>query len=144
MTKEKNTLSKPKKAIIAVVSVIAVLAVGFFAGLAVIYSIPAAKDCGFSEIYTADEILAAIDTVEDQFSDFEGCKLFALKYAGDAASLKENGYNNSYDQAIVIDSVFLSPLRSSGAWNSHKIYTWKFILMREAGGEWQLLDWGYC
>lgn len=101
-------------------------------------------DLGTSNLYTEDEIRSAINVVADNFKEFEGCRLYSLSYAGDEQSLREFDYNNEYDEAIVINSVFLSPFFGGGAWNAHEVYTWSFILMRKNGGEWKLLTYGYC
>ena len=104
---------------------------------------PCKTDLGSSELYTEAEIRQAVRIVRDQFRHFHGCTLFSLSYAGDERSLSEFDYNENYDEAIVIDSVFLSPIVRAGAWNPHDIYTWSFILMRENGGKWELLTYGY-
>ncbi|MBO4894489.1 MAG: hypothetical protein J5562_06220 [Clostridia bacterium] len=124
------------------------LALAAFAALActvcAFYRLPPRTDTGYSKIYTEDEILSAEETVKEKFKELKGCKLFALTYAGDEESLSEYDYSEDYDQAIVINSVFLSPFFGGGAWNAREIYTWHFILMRSQGGEWKLLTYGYA
>ena len=129
-----------KKLLIAAVTVavIAAAAIG-------IYSLkPVSVDLGDSDLYSEAERQAAIDVVKEKFKELDGCKLFKLSYAGDKASRAEAGYNTNYDEAIQINSVFLSPLTSRGPWEAHEIYTWHFILMRKTGGEWKLLSYGYA
>lgn len=129
-----------KKIFVFIVALIIVLSL--IAG--VLYFKPVSIDIGESNIYSEQEIQSAIDIVKTKFDDFDGCKLFSLSYAGDENSKKEYDYDENYDQAIVINSTFLSPLFNSGAWNPHEIYKWHFILMRADSGEWQLLTYGYC
>ena len=104
---------------------------------------PSKTDLGSSELYSEAEIRQAVQIVRDRFRHFHGCTLFSLSYAGDERSLAESDYNKNYDEAIVINSVFLSPIIRAGAWDPHEIYTWSFILMRENGGKWELLTYGY-
>ena len=130
-----------KKILIAVIIIILLVCATV---LLILYAKPVETDCGTSDIYTEEEIQTAIDIVETKFKDFKGCKLFSLSYAGDEDSLKEFDYDENYDQAIVINSKFLSPLIQKGGWNAHEIYTWHFILMRKDNGIWQLLTWGYA
>lgn len=133
-----------KKALIIIIAVLACAASAAFGALAVFYAVPVKKDPGYSNIYEAGEISDAVDEVEKKFAEFKGCKLFALKYAGDEESARENESVENYDETIVIDSVFLSPLFGGGAWNAHSIYTWHFILARTYGGEWQIVNYGYA
>ena len=134
-----------KKKTVVIACALALAAVAALAGAVfAFYHLPPKTDPGCSKIYTADEILSAEKAVKEKFKDLNGCKLFALTYAGDEASLSEYDYSEDYDQAIVINSVFLSPLFGGGAWNAHEIYTWHFLLMRSQGGEWKLLTYGYA
>ncbi|MBP9988448.1 MAG: hypothetical protein KBT46_03020, partial [Ruminococcus sp.] len=126
-----------------IISVCAVLAI---AAIVVIIAMPknVNVDLGTSQIYSEEDRQSAIDIVKKEFTKFTGCKLFKLSYAGDEDSLKEKDYNENYDEAIVIDSEFLSPFFGGGSFNSHEIYTWHFILMRSNGGEWEILTYGYA
>ena len=130
-----------KKIITAAAAVIVLL---LAAGAGVLYLKPVQIDLGRSELYEEAEIQAAVDAVKEKFKAFDGCKLFKLSYAGDEESRKEFDYDDQYDEAIVINSVFLSPLTSRGAWEAREIYTWHFILMRKNGGAWTLLTYGYA
>ena len=129
-----------KKLLITAAAVVLLLAVG----VGVLYRTPVSVDLGQSELYDESERQAAVDVVKEKFKELDGCKLFKLSYAGDEDSRNEFDYDDQYDEALVINSVFLSPLTSRGAWNAHKIYTWHFILMRKDGGDWTLLTYGYA
>lgn len=51
---------------------------------------------------------------------------------------------SQYEEYIVIDSAFRSPIFGGGGWSAARIYTWNWILGRNAGGEWVVIDKGYC
>ena len=125
-------------ALLALVILILALAAGS------VYLRPVKVRYGSSDLYSKAEIKSAIEVVEDKFGEFKGCKLLSLSYAGDEDSLKEFDYNPDYDEAIVINSRFISPPFGGGGWNSHELYTWHFILMRKDKGPWTLLTYGYC
>ena len=129
-----------KKAWIIAAAVVLLLAVA----LGAVYLKPVSVEIGDSELYNESERQAAVDVGKEKFKELDGCKLFKLSYAGDEDSRKEFDYDDQYDEAIVINSVFLSPLTSRGAWEAHEIYTWHFILMRKDGGDWTLLTYGYA
>ncbi len=95
-----------------------------------------------SEIYPESVIMEAQDALEQDFRNMEGCKLYALTYAGDEKCKEELEYINQfgkYDQCIVFESVFRSPLFGGGAWEAHSIYTWSWYLGRVYGGEWEVV-----
>ena len=127
-----------------ILSVIAVLLVILILAVASVFIRPAKISYGSSDIYSKAEIKSAIEVVKDKFDEFDGCKLLSFSYAGDKDSLKEFDYNPDYDEAIVINSRFISPPFGGGGWNSHELYTWHFILMRKDKGPWTLLTYGYC
>ena len=129
-----------KKLLIAAAAAALLLA----AAVGFVWFRPVSVDLGRSELYSEAERQAAVDTVREKFKELDGCRLFRLRYAGDDDSLREFDYSEQYDEAIVINSVFLSPLTSRGSWEAHEIYTWHFILMRQTGGEWVLLTYGYA
>ena len=106
---------------------------------------------GDSELYSKRDIDKAVDEIMDKFGSWRGCKMYSLAYGGDEKCLRELEYCNSlasdgevYDQCIVFESVFRSPLRGGGAWEPNEIYTWSWYLARTNGGRWDLLTWGYA
>ena len=108
-------------------------------------------DPGTSEMYSEEDINRAFDAVVEDFKSLEGCKLYALSYAGDDSSKKEASYRRreypkeKYAEYIDVNSEFRSPLFDrQGAWNTNTIYTGHWILGREEGGDWVVLDKGYC
>lgn len=100
-------------------------------------------DYGTSEIFTKKEIKSAIDKVKENFNDFDGCKVLSLSYAGDDKSIEELKYWNNYDEIIVINSVFISPIIKKNHWSPFEIYTWKFILAKNNYNSWEIISCGY-
>ena len=100
-------------------------------------------DYGTSEIFTKKEIKSAIDKVKENLNDFDGCKVLSLSYAGDDKSIEELKYWNNYDEIIVINSVFLSPIIKKNHWSPFEIYTWKFILAKNNYNSWEIISCGY-
>ena len=47
-------------------------------------------DYGNSELYTQEDMDAAIQVIEAEFATWEGCELHSLAYGGDAACSDEN------------------------------------------------------
>lgn len=101
-----------------------------------------------SDLFSEDDIRSAMDCVKTDFKSLHGCKLFSLSYYGDAKTYQEidrrERQGPQYDEYIVISSVFLSPLTGISSWNNGEIYTWDWILGRNANGEWVVIDKGYC
>ena len=108
-------------------------------------------DYGSSELFTEEEMDAAIALIWEEFDSWEGCELHRLSYAGDACCNEENiDWMNSlrdgqgFTQCIEFVSEFHSPTEGGGAWEPDTEYTgWQWWLARTDGGEWELLTWGY-
>ena len=101
-----------------------------------------------SEMYSQDDINSAIDTIKKEFkSDWKGCTLTEIYYAGDDCSKDHQDWadRNNADEVIVLLSSF--DVDSSGAdWslNPNSTYdNWNWILVRTNGGQWQHVDHGY-
>ena len=100
-----------------------------------------------SGLYPNDALLAAGEALEKDFETMKGCKLYSYTYAGDEKSEKNLAYINEfghYDQCVVFESVFRSPVFGGGAWNANSIYTWTWYLGREYGGDWVVVQKGYA
>lgn len=142
------TMQKKTKVTLTVLgAVVLVLAIA----ATVWFTRPVSVDYGESDIYTSQEIASAVDCVKADFVSFslQGCRLFSLSYAGDQKSLRETETQfrygrRPYDEFIVIDSAFLSPLFGGGGWNNGSMYYWSWILGRKAGGSWVVVDKGYA
>lgn len=113
-------------------------------------------DYGASELYTQEDMDAAIALIENEFKGWQGCELHSVSYAGDECQSADNvewmnqlkeGQDISgpeFTQVIEFISDFHSPKSNAGAWNPDQEYTgWQWWLARSDGGEWQLLTWGY-
>ncbi len=123
--------------------------IGLVLAAALLYLIlrPVSVTYADSEIFTEEDLRKAVECVRKDFQAFRGCRRYSLSYNGDAKSLREAGYQRKYgrqyDEYIVIDSVFRSPVFGGGTWTGNTIYTWIWILDRNAGGEWTVIDRGW-
>ena len=121
----------------------------------------ATVDYGTSSIYTEADIDSALDPVLSEFTNWKGCTLKSLAYAGDeACGTDEVAYANElraaqmpdepeFDQVLVFTSTFHSPSAEDAegtAWNPDTDYEgWSWHLARTGNdGEWKLLTWGYA
>ncbi|MBQ9828132.1 MAG: M15 family metallopeptidase [Lachnospiraceae bacterium] len=113
----------------------------------------AAVDYGTSEIYSDGDIKEAFLIVKGTISDWDGCELHKVNYAGDACNSADNikwmnelGKGKNYAQCIEILADFHSPAAEEGTtvFEPDREYEgYQFWLAREEGGEWELLTWGY-
>ena len=110
------------------------------------------KDCerivGESELYTEEEITDAMDAVTRNFMlEFAGCTMTELEY-DESRSLelgKEFAEQYGADEAIVLFSSFdTDSLGGDGSLNPNSTYAnWQWVLVRNDGGRWALMTWGY-
>ena len=108
-------------------------------------------DYGSSELYTEEDMDAAIQRIMQEFSTWEGCEMHAIRYTSDDANNTENlqwlnslGNGHTFTQCIEFQSDFHSPKEAYGAWEADKEYTdWQWWLGRSEGGDWYLVSWGY-
>ena len=101
-----------------------------------------------SELYTDKDIEAAIRVTKRYFkSQFSGCKLTKLYYAGDETSKEHTEWAERHDadEAIVFKSSFdVDSSGGDGSLNPNSTYSnWMWILVREEGGRWRHVDHGY-
>ena len=104
-----------------------------------------------SEVYSKEDIKSAEKVIVDEFDkDWDGCKLNKIGYAGDDA-IDENKYylkgkldGKDADEVIVLTSDFyVDSTGGDGSLNQDFTYKhWKWILVREKGGEWVHVDHG--
>ena len=104
--------------------------------------------CDQSKIYTQEDIYEAIDVVENYFRhNFDGCTLTEIGYIGDEkwAAMEEQAHSYGVDQVIILTSSFdTGRSGGDGALNANDSYqNWKWILLRDIGGEWSHADHGY-
>lgn len=101
-----------------------------------------------SEIYSDDDIEAAYRTVKEYFHhEFSGCTLTELYYPGDTYADEFHEWAKQYDadEAIIIfSSFYVDSSGGDGSLNPDSTYDdWNWILIRNAGGEWEHADHGY-
>ena len=101
-----------------------------------------------SEMYSQDDINAAIETIKKEFkSDWKGCTLTEIYYAGDDCSKDHQDWadRNNADEVIVLLSSFdVDSSGADGSLNPNSTYdNWNWILVRTNGGQWQHVDHGY-
>ena len=112
-------------------------------------------DYGKSDIYSQEDMDAAIKLIKEEFAGWKGCELHNIRYTSDDCNSEENiKWANSladgkkYTQCIQFQTDFHSPVKDEDlegkAWDpdtEYKDYTWS--LAREDGGNWELINWGY-
>lgn len=101
-----------------------------------------------SDIYSEEEIKEAIEAVKKYFrSEFSGCTLTEITYAGDdkISSYEEWATRNDGDEFIVLISSFkVDASGGDGSLNPNSTYSnWSWILVRRNGENWQHVDHGY-
>lgn len=100
-----------------------------------------------SEIYTARDITDAMEVVLEEFQGKTDRILLNLSYAGDAelADYGDWADRNGADEVIVfLTDYYVSFFSDTPTQNTGSEYeNWKFILVRTAGGEWEIVDQGY-
>ncbi len=103
-----------------------------------------------SEKYTKEDMDAAIEQILKEFNTWDGCVMHTIDYTDDqtcedgVAYINDLGIDMVYDDCIVFNSSFHSPVKGGGAWEPDTEYEgWNWYLGRQAGGEWELLQWGY-
>lgn len=101
-----------------------------------------------SELYTQDDINAAIKTIKEEFNDnWKGCTLTDIYYAGDKSlnSYQASVYSNDADEVIVLLSSFdVDSSGGDGSLNPNSTYDdFRWILVRKKGSKWKHVDGGY-
>ena len=84
-----------------------------------------------SEIYSADDINSAVDTIEKEFdANWNGCTL--------------TDRNNADEVIVLLSSFDVDSSGGDGSLNPNSTYNnWNWILVRTKGGKWQHIDHGY-
>ena len=114
-------------------------------------------DYGTSKLYNETDMDDAIALIRSEFDTWEGCELREIRYAGDQTVTADNlkwlnelaaanpdDFSGDYEECIGFVSDFHSPVEQAGAWEPDTDYTdWQWWLARQAGGDWELLTWGY-
>lgn len=99
-----------------------------------------------SQMYTDEEIKAAIDEVCTDFRHWKDCTLDTITYAGDDVSAAHIDWaaRNGCDESLVLVSSFTTGSKPEESMEPNETYTgWKWILVRKEGGDWSHVDHGY-
>lgn len=99
-----------------------------------------------SEIYTDEEIASAIDAAKEYFKkEFSDCTLIEIEYIGDEELDDYRWYTEraNADEVIVFVSSFEVGRNADESLGPDFCENWKWILVRESGGQWQHEDHGY-
>ena len=103
-----------------------------------------------SELYSKEDMDAAIKLILDEFNTWEGCTLYDISYTDDQnctdnlSHVNELSDDKQFDECIVFTSNFHSPKEGGGAWEPDYDYeSWGLYLGSVKGEDWVLLDWGY-
>lgn len=109
-------------------------------------------DYGDSDLYTKEDMDAAIEKIMDEFNTWE-CTDLDLTYAGDDYNSEENltwldslSADENFTECIAFTSSFHSPKSADefSAWKADTDYDgWEWWLGRTDDGEWHLVTWGY-
>jgi len=103
-----------------------------------------------SELYEQADMEAAIILINAEFSQWKGCEMNSLTYAGDEADTEENRAwlsdlnGKDYTHVMEFLSSFHSPVEGGGAWEADTDYNdYQWWLARTENGSWELVTWGY-
>ena len=102
------------------------------------------------ELYEQADMEAAIILINAEFSQWKGCEMNSLTYAGDEADTEENRAwlsdlnGKDYTHVMEFLSSFHSPVEGGGAWEADTDYNdYQWWLARTENGSWELVTWGY-
>ena len=100
-----------------------------------------------SEIYTDRDITSAMEVVLEEFQGKSDRILLSLSYIGDSkiSDYRDWADRNGADEVIVfLTDYYISFFSDTPTQNTASEYeNWKFILVRTAGSEWEIVDQGY-
>ena len=143
-----KTVKKKLRKRIIIAAVAAFFSLFIVMGLVKYFS-PVSIEYGESQLYTQQDMDAAIQLITGEFNTWHGCKLYSIRYANDGLCKRELEYCNSlskngavFIECIIFNTRFRSPLLGGGNWHNNSVYDYTWYLARTAGGDWQLLTWG--
>ena len=102
-----------------------------------------------SQIYSQEDISKAIKTIEKEFEkNWKGCTLTEIYYAGDDEISNEykdwTNRNETHEVIVLVSSFDVDSSGGDGSLNPNETYDdWKWILVRDNGGQWKHVDHGY-
>ena len=96
-----------------------------------------------SEMYSQNEIDSAIEVIKTEFSDWNGCKLKTLYYAGDNLCAYETE-TRGVATLVLMSDFTTGNLNGNGGLNSNETYSnWIWILVKDENDQWIHIDHGY-
>jgi len=108
-------------------------------------------DYGKSQMYSQEDMDAAIFVIKKEFSSWDGCVLHSIAFTSDSVCKDNVEYCNElregagFDECIVFESSFHSSKQASGGFTPDQEYSgWSWYLARKDNGAWALLTWGYA
>ncbi len=99
-----------------------------------------------SNIFTENDLNDAINSVYDYFKkEYKGCELLNIKYIGDENNNYEDwAKRNNKEEYIAFISDFIVYDNSKvQSLNEEKYTNWNWILVRNKGEKWTVVDNGY-
>ncbi len=100
-----------------------------------------------SEMFTQEEIASASDAVKDYFhNEFEACTMTELYYAGDERSKTEtDSYEGDDTVMVLVSSFYTLEEGGDGSFAANSTYDgWSWSLIKDADGNWKVINYGYC
>ena len=113
------------------------------------------KGDDFSTVFVGSEILIKngqirfADGIEKEFEkNWKGCTLTEIYYAGDDEISNEykdwTNRNEAHEVIVLVSSFDVDSSGGDGSLNPNETYDdWKWILVRDNGGQWKHVDHGY-
>jgi len=105
---------------------------------------------GKSELFSKQDMDAAIEAIFEKFEEWDGCTLYTVTYMGDEVSKDNLNYCNDLyesavlDECIVFESSFHTGYSGDLGFNTNQDYDgWTWYLARKNVGQWILLTYGY-
>ena len=102
-----------------------------------------------NSIVHQEDISKAIKTIEKEFEkNWKGCTLTEIYYAGDDEISNEykdwTNRNEAHEVIVLVSSFDVDSSGGDGSLNPNETYDdWKWILVRDNGGQWKHVDHGY-
>ena len=101
-----------------------------------------------SELYSQADIDSAIEVIKGEFpTDWKGCTLTEIYYAGDDESKAHQEWadrHNAEEVIVLLSSFDVDSSGGDGSFNPDSTYSgWAWILVRSGKGPWMHVDHGY-
>ena len=102
-----------------------------------------------SDIHSKEDIETAIKVAKSYFAkEFDGCKLLTITYGGDEMSESHTDFTETGDKKdviVLVSDFYVSLNGGDGSLKQNDIYRgWKWIIIKDSGGNWVHKDHGYA